>query len=150
MRLTNQILYRSCRAANFKNIDRNHWLCQQMLEFMQSQQGIGLAANQVGINLRLFVMKVADLTRFCFNPEITNMGDKSLTMAEGCLSFIDKQCTLQRPDAIQVRYQDHRGFWIEDRLSGLESRCFQHELDHLNGITMWDRQKEQNAEQSRN
>ena len=150
MRLTNQILRRSCRAADFENIDRNHWLCQEMIEFMKSQQGIGLSANQIGRNLRLFVMQIEGRTRFCFNPEILEQGTELTTMAEGCLSFVGKQCMLQRPEQIRVRYQDHRGFWIHDELAGLESRCFQHELDHLNGITMWDRQKEQHAEQSGN
>ena len=146
MRLTNQILYRSCRAADFENINRNHWLCQEMLEFMRSQQGIGLSANQIGLNLRLFVMQVDDRTRFCFNPEIVTPGSKTVTMAEGCLSFIGKQCTIQRPEEVLVRYQDHEGVWIQDQLTGLEGRCFQHEMDHLNGITMWDRQKEHDAE----
>jgi len=150
MRLTNQILYRSCRAADFENMHRNHWLCQEMIQFMLSQQGIGLSANQIGINLRLFVMQVEGRTRFCFNPEILGQGTELITMAEGCLSFAGKQCTIQRPDEIRVRYQDHRGSWIQDELTGLESRCFQHELDHLNGVTMWDRKKEQHAEQSRN
>lgn len=150
MRLTNQMLYRSCRAANFANIDRNHWLCQEMVRFMKSQQGVGLSANQIGKNIRLFVMQVDGRTRFCFNPEILDQDTELATMAEGCLSFVGKQCILQRPKSIRVRYQDHRGFWIHDELSGLESRCFQHELDHLNGVTMWDRQKEQHAEQSGN
>jgi peptide deformylase len=121
-----------------------------MLEFMRSQDAIGLAANQIGRDIRLFVMSVSGVTRCCFNPEITDSGPNDVKMAEGCLSFKGKQCTLQRPDDIRVRYQDHSGVWIKDRLIGLESRCFQHELDHLNGITMWDRQKEQHAEQSGN
>jgi peptide deformylase len=150
MRLTNQILNRSCRTADFENINRNHWLCQEMIQFMKSQQGIGLSANQIGMNLRLFVMQIEDRTRFCFNPEILDQGTESAVMAEGCLSFAGKQCTLQRPERIRVRYQDHRGFWITEELTGLESRCFQHELDHLNGITMWDRQKDHLSEQSRN
>ena len=121
-----------------------------MIEFMKSQQGIGLSANQIGINTRLFVMQVDGRTRFCFNPEILDQGTESVVMAEGCLSFVGKQCILQRPEQVLVRYQDHSGFWITEELTGLESRCFQHELDHLNGITMWDRQKERHAEQPGN
>ena len=117
---------------------------------MKSRQGIGLSANQIGVNLRLFVMQIGDRTRFCFNPEILDQGTELVTMAEGCLSYLGKQCILKRPDKIRVRYQDHRGSWIHDELVGLESRCFQHELDHLNGITMWYRQEEQDAEQSGN
>lgn len=148
MKLTNKILHRSCRPATFEQAARNHWLCEQMLELMQRQGGIGLAANQTGLDLRLFVMKVDDRTRHCFNPEIVSSGPKSTRMEEGCLSFAGKSCIIQRPDVILVRYQDHEGRWIQDRLQDLESRCYQHELDHLNGITMWHRQKEQDAEQS--
>ena len=119
-----------------------------MLEFMRCQNAIGLAANQIGLNLRLFVMCVQDRARCCFNPEIIDLGSRLSTMSEGCLSFPGKQCTIQRAQDIRVRYQDHNGSWTEETLSGLEGRCFQHELDHLNGTTMWDRQKEQHAEQS--
>jgi peptide deformylase len=150
MRLTNKILARSCKQARFDKPANNSWLCSQMLEFMHSQDAIGLAANQIGRDVRLFVMSVSGVTRCCFNPEITDSGSNTAKMAEGCLSFKGKQCILQRPDVITVRYQDHSGVWIQDRLIGLESRCFQHELDHLNGVTMWDRQKEQHAEQSGN
>jgi peptide deformylase len=121
-----------------------------MLEFMHSQDAIGLAANQIGRDVRLFVMSVSGVTRYCFNPEITDIEPNSVEMAEGCLSFKGKHCTIQRPDQILVRYQDPEGTWTQAKLTGLESRCFQHELDHLNGITMWDRQKEQHAEQSGN
>jgi peptide deformylase len=150
MRLTNKILHRSCRMATFDNMNRNHWLANEMLQFMLSQHGIGLAANQIGMNLRLFVMQVNGRTRFCFNPEILDKHTELITMAEGCLSFLGKQCILQRPDRIRVQYQDHRGSWIQDDLEGIESRCYQHELDHLDGITMWHRQEEQHAEQSGN
>ena len=150
MQLSHDLLHTPCRLTDFMDIDRNHSQCLRMLEFMLSHHGIGLAANQIGSDLRVFVMQVNGKTRFCFNPEIVSADSKLLTMAEGCLSFADDQCTLQRADGIAVRYQDHRGFWIENHLTGLESRCYQHELDHVNGTTMWHRQKEQHAEQSRN
>jgi len=143
MRLTRKILHRRCRPATFVNIDRNHWLAKEMTEFMITQGGIGLAANQIGLDLRLFVMKVDGRIRFCFNPEIVTVGKGVVEMAEGCLSFADKQCTIARPDQVEVKYQDHRGFWIQETLSGLASRCYQHELDHVNGITMWQRENEQ-------
>lgn len=143
MQLTNDLLHTAGRAADFDNIDRNYSQCLRMLDFMLMNDGIGLAANQIGFDLRLFVMQVNGITRFCFNPEIVSADSELLTMAEGCLSFVGNQCTLQRPDHIEVRYQDHRGFCVGNHLTGLESRCYQHELDHVNGITMWHRQKEQ-------
>lgn len=143
MRLTNKILTRSCKQVGFDRPSRNLWLSQQMLEFMRGQDAVGLAANQIGLDLRLFVMSVDGVNRCCFNPEIVAESTKSAIMAEGCLSFVGKQCIIQRPEQIQVRYQDHSGSWIEDCLSALASRVFQHELDHLNGITMWHRKNEQ-------
>ena len=150
MRLTNKILSRSCKQARFDKPHHNRWLCEQMLEFMHSQDAIGLAANQIGRDVRLFVMSVSGITRCCFNPEIIAVEPNAVKMAEGCLSFKGKQCILQRSDRILVRYQGPEGTWTQVKLMGLESRCFQHELDHLDGITMWDRQKEQHAEQSGN
>ena len=150
MKLVNKILHKSCRDAKFSEPNRNHWLAQQMIEFMLAQNGIGLAANQIGINLRLFVMQTDGHTRFCFNPEIISYDPELVIMAEGCLSYLGKQCTIQRPDRIRVQYQDHQGSWVEDHLAGMASRCYQHELDHLNGVTMWHRQKEQHAKQSGN
>jgi len=147
MKLTNKILTRSCKQAQFDRPSRNRWLCEQMLEFMQGQDAVGLAANQIGLDLRLFVMSVDGISRCCFNPEIMLASPKSVTMAEGCLSFIGKQCIIQRPEQIQVRYQNHDGSWVENCLSALESRVFQHELDHLNGITMWHRKNEQTITQ---
>lgn len=148
MKLRNQILYRACKSADFTNTHKNLLLAEQMLDFMTRNRAIGLAANQIGINLRLFVMQVGAQARHCFNPSITSSGPELAVMAEGCLSFPNKQCTISRPNEIDVAYQDHQGQWIRDRLTGLESRCYQHELDHLEGKTMWDRQKEQNAKQS--
>lgn len=113
---------------------------------MRKEHGIGLAATQIGQSKRVFVMEVHGRVRGCFNPEITKTATELTEYDEGCLSFPGQSCKLKRPDEISVRYQDPDGNWIEDVMVGLESRCFQHELDHLDGITMWDRQKEQNAE----
>lgn len=119
-----------------------------MLEFMRSKQGIGLAAPQIGVSRRLFVMDVAGQIRACFNPEILDVSPEQIEMAEGCLSFAGKSCIIKRPSDISVRYQNHRGDWYTERMDGLIARCFQHELDHLDGILMQDRHKEQHAEQS--
>jgi peptide deformylase len=87
-------------------------------------------------------------TRSCFNPEIVTNSPTLSDFDEGCLSFPGGSCTIKRPDAVTVKYQDAHGAWTHAVLQGLEARCFQHELDHLNGKTMYDRQKEQHAEQS--
>jgi peptide deformylase len=121
-------------------------LSQALLTFMKESGGIGLSANQVGLRDRCFVMSVGGQDWACFNPEIVNSDNDYVEFNEGCLSFSGDSCIISRPNTINVRFQDVHGNWQETTLLGLTSRCFQHELDHLNGITMWDRYKEQNAD----
>lgn len=146
MKLTRKVLLNSARTVDFQWPYKNQQLTQQMKKFMQQQQGLGLAANQVGTSLRVFVMLVGDVDRSCFNPEIVSSSEKSVQFNEGCLSFPGQSCIIKRPETVDVKYQDHQGDWHYERFSGMASRVFQHELDHLNGITMWDRYQEQHAE----
>jgi len=97
--------------------------------------GIGLSANQVGLDARVFVMKSQDqgVVAF-FNPEITKLSQETDLMKEGCLSFPDMYLMIKRAKMIELKYQNALG---EDKvvtLEGLASRCVQHEVDHLNGI----------------
>lgn len=114
------------------------------------ERGIGLAATQVGERRRVFVMEIDGVTKVCFNPEITAASGNWVDYNEGCLSFKGESCILKRPEAVTTRYQDWQGQVTQEELTGIWARCFQHEMDHLNGITMWDRYKEQHAEQSGN
>lgn len=139
MKLTKRVLHNRAKPVGFDWPYQNQVLADQMLEFMRRENGIGLAAPQIGRSLRLFVMEVDGVNRCCFNPEILAVGPTSSQFAEGCLSFPGESCTITRPDSVAVRYQDAHGHWIETDLTGLEARCFQHELDHLDGITMLDR-----------
>lgn len=107
---------------------------------MIQQRGIGLAANQVGVNARLFVMLVDNQVFHCFNPEILKSSDVECELQEGCLSFPDQFLSITRPQQIHVQYANAHGKIIQQSLSGWTARCFQHELDHLNGITMHERQ----------
>lgn len=147
MKLTKRVLHHVARPVQFLYPIQNRQLEQDLFDFMQKEKGIGLAAPQVGIKSRLFVMDINGKKRACFNPKIEKVSQNLVEFDEGCLSFKDDQCTIKRPDEIFVSYQDYAGKDYQEMLSGLEARCFQHELDHLDGITMWDRHKEQNAEQ---
>jgi len=148
MDLTRRVLFKQAKSVDFRWPYQNLTLCTSMLKFMRLNNGIGLAAPQIGISKRVFVMDIHGRERACFNPEITFRSDVLSEFPEGCLSFPGEECTIKRPDTISVRYQDYQGNWIEDDMVGLEARCFQHELDHLNGIVMHDRQKEQDATES--
>ena len=150
MRLTRKVLKNKAKPYTFGNPTRNQFLAQAMMDIMRREKGIGLAAPQLGMSKRLFVMCVDGHERVCFNPEITEMSTNQVEYREGCLSYKKDSCTITRPEAISVRYQNYRGDWYAERLDGLMARCFQHELDHLDGITMHDRYKEQNATKPRN
>lgn len=138
-KLSKKVLTKVATPVNFDNPQLNRTLANRMLEFMQQQGGIGLAAPQVGISKRVFVMQIDRLATFCFNPEIISVSEETMPFEEGCLSFPGEQLTTKRPRSIEVRYQDHSGVWINGQFSGLASVCFQHELDHLNGVVFHER-----------
>jgi peptide deformylase len=147
MHLTRRTLMLKLKLMNLSNCWYNEDLAERLHRLMQTENAIGLAANQVGLRDRCFVMKIDQSKWSCFNPEIIESSQDLVDFEEGCLSFKGESCIIKRPDLITVRYRDAVNCEHVEQLTGLASRCFQHELDHLNGITMWDRYKEQNAEQ---
>ena len=109
---------------------------QKMFELMRASKAIGLAANQVGLLDRVFVMRLNNGTEIgCFNPEIISYAKDSVEGEEGCLSFKNLWIKVKRYSKITASYLDNTGKQCIIELEGIDSRCFQHELDHLNGIT---------------
>jgi peptide deformylase len=109
-------------------------LAVSLIETMVKNRGIGMAANQVGLPYRVFVMGAEKVGFACFNPEILEATGEE-TYEEGCLSFPGLFIKILRAATIKVRYTDMNGVEKEETFSGLTARIFQHELDHLNGIT---------------
>ena len=114
----------------------------EMLKLMKANLGIGLSANQVGINARCFVFIINNNTNnqldreiLCLNPEIVENIEPVVTMWEGCLSFPEVNIQVPRHHKIKAKWTNEKGNVIEDTLVGYDAVCFQHELDHLNGIT---------------
>ena len=115
-------------------------LTKMMHALMKDSDAIGLAAPQVGISRRIFVMNVGGQELTCINPEFSDATvDQLFECQEGCLSFPDEYIVTHRPRKIWARYQDIFGTWHEHELEELASVCYQHELDHLDGITMHER-----------
>jgi peptide deformylase len=108
-------------------------LVKAMTKIMFENNGIGLAAPQVGVAKRLFIMGNSDKLIVCINPKVIT-GDGQVRDIEGCLSFPNLWLRVLRNETIQVKYQNITGETIEQTLSGLAARVFQHELDHLDGI----------------
>jgi peptide deformylase len=111
-----------------------------MLEVMYESGGIGLAAPQVGLGLRLLVInETGDQELVLVNPTITSRGKETTLYEEGCLSFPEIYAEVSRPDACTVQAQDVKGEALSLELTGFLSRIVQHELDHLEGILLVDR-----------
>ncbi len=116
-------------------------LVLDMLAVMNSKEGVGLAANQIGSNANVFVMHCnKDVEPYIFiNPEITSFSDEKMNWVEGCLSFPGLQLDINRHQSVSVKWQDLDGKEREETFTGLESVCVQHESDHLKGISFTDR-----------
>jgi peptide deformylase len=120
-----------------------------MAETMYEDRGIGLAANQVGILKRMIVMDVGDdnsLTEkahpidqklfYFVNPVVEWESDETVVFEESCLSVPDQSIPVERPTSIRLRYLDEGGTERIEDFHGLQARCIQHELDHINGKTV--------------
>lgn len=131
-------------AWDFKTDGDAELLEKEMIEFMVANHGIGLAANQIGLNKRVFVIGSDNIIGFpqpfaVFNPHILEYSTEQALFKEGCLSYPDLWLTIKRPEWIVAQYQDSKGNLHEVKIDGYLSRCFQHEYDHLDGICFVDK-----------
>lgn len=122
-------------------------LVSRMRRIMREANGIGLSANQIGLDLRVFVAEVPDAqggTKFyaVFNPKIEKASDEKVPYEEGCLSVPGKWGNVLRPEKIIVSGFDKNGRVAKIKAWGLLARVFQHEIDHLAGKLFIDRTKE--------
>ena len=131
----NKILHQRVKSCG-ANLDR-HFLAKTLIENMLHYDGVGLSANQIGIEERAFAM-IRDIEYndiiVCFNPRIIKRYNDEVWCEEGCLSFPDEIMNIQRPDRIVVKYEDENKKDHKIKLEGFAARVFQHEFDHLNGI----------------
>jgi peptide deformylase len=119
-------------------------LTDDMLETMYAAPGRGLAAPQVGVLSRIFVMdagwKTGDPTPMVFvNPDVLAASKTVVTQPEGCLSIPDDLTDVTRPDKVRLRWQDIAGAAHEADFTDFSAACTQHEIDHLDGILITDK-----------
>src|SRR5918912_1009397 len=112
-------------------------LTADMFETMYAAEGVGLAAPQVGLSLRLFVMDCEGIKLVAANPEILS-AEGEQGGEEGCLSVGKIHAPLKRAARVRLRAQDVQGRWFEREAEGLAARCFQHETDHCDGLLFID------------
>ena len=124
--------------------DKTSRLIRFMTKAMYQNHGIGLAAIQVGYQLRMFVMdcsRSGDNSKVFINPEIVEKSEETLRDSEGCLSAPGKQGDVRRHIRIILKYQDQDGKEERKTFYNLEARCIQHEMDHLDGKLCIDYEK---------
>jgi len=124
--------------------DRIRALIDDMLETMHEAIGIGLAAVQVGVDVRVIVIEIADedgnkgAPMAFVNPKIIWSSDDERAHEEGCLSLPEHFAEVTRPDEIKLSYLDRDGKAQELKAEGILSTCIQHEMDHLEGVLFVD------------
>ncbi|WP_028855639.1 peptide deformylase [Psychrilyobacter atlanticus] len=115
-------------------------ILDSMVETMRNINGVGLAAPQVGINLKMFVMEAEEgIIRKIINPEFIQYSEIQIDHEEGCLSVPGIYKKVKRPESLKVRYLNENGESIEEELGESWARVFQHESDHLEGILFVDK-----------
>lgn len=141
--LTDERLYnQAVKVDNAKSLSIK-LLRDKMIKIMKSKKGIGLAANQIGRSEAVFIMYKNGLIITCINPTILWESEEKIEIVEGCLSIPSKELKVKRASKIIAQYTDLRGELKVEKLSGIEAICYQHELDHLNGLTIIHRNNEQ-------
>lgn len=126
------ILGKTCREVTAFD-ERLHTLLDDMLQTMRKHDGVGLAANQVGLLKRVVIIEVDHKVYELINPEVLKTSGEQ-TGAEGCLSFPGQYGIVTRPNKVTVRALDRNGKPYKVTGEGLLARALMHETDHLNGI----------------
>ena len=145
-------LYTSSTHFNFDDIPLGYKTLEDfekdVIHLMIHSQGMGVAANQLGITKRFFAIGHESFDVFkkpaiIYNPVLVSADEENEVAQEGCLSFPGVLLQVERPRTVMVRYQNREQDYLLSRLTGMEARCFQHELDHLDGITFNQRTKKE-------
>jgi len=131
------LLRKKCRKV--ENIDsQTRQILDDMLMLMRKHRGVGLAANQAGLNLSLIVMEADDKIYKLINPKITKKNGKT-KFNEGCLSFPGLELYVPRAEEVWLSYTDEEGKDLEVKIDGVLAIILQHEIDHINGVMFIDR-----------
>jgi len=137
----NDFLRRKTREVSAEDlkIPEIQRLVSDMVKVMELEKGVGLAAPQVGSDLRICVLKVDNELYILINPKIKSASRRKEIFEEGCLSFPGKFFPVERPFKVKVQARDIAGKKMKIKADGLLSRVLQHEIDHLDGILVIDR-----------
>jgi len=137
----NEILEREVKDVDLENLEFNPIeLKKEMVEFMIANNGIGLSANQIGLDAKVFVMgDSVENSTMCINPTVLQYTSDTQDDIEGCLSFPNVFVKIKRPKEILAKYWNENLEECTVKIEGYSAKCYLHEMDHLLGITFKDR-----------
>ena len=137
----NEMLAREVKDVDLKNPGFDPVeLKAEMVKFMIDNNGIGLAANQIGLDAKVFVMgDSVENSTICINPTVLQYTEETQNDIEGCLSFPNVYVKIKRPTEILAEWYNENLEKQTVKIDGYGAKCYLHELDHLLGITMKDR-----------
>ena len=137
----NEILEREVKDVDLENPGFDPVeLKKEMVEFMIANNGIGLSANQIGLDAKVFVMgDSVENSTMCINPTVLQYTQDTVVDVEGCLSFPNVYVKIKRPKEILAKYWNENLEECTVKIEGYSAKCYLHELDHLLGITFKDR-----------
>ena len=128
------------KAKDIKEIkEEDISIAKVMIKIMNNAPGVGLAANQIGVLKKIVTVNIKDEKKdikkqyILFNPKIVSYSKKTNIMEEGCLSIPEQFAEIERPEEIIVEYINEKKEIVKKKVSGIESRVLQHEIDHLSG-----------------
>ena len=131
------ILRKKCEKVE-KITEETKKLIEKMIKIVQENQGVGLAACQIGLAKRIIIVQTEKGYQEFINPEILWKGSEKEIMEEGCLSFPQMFLKIKRSKEIGLKAFTNQGESIQIKAQGILARIFQHEIDHLNGILFID------------
>ena len=157
------ILTRSAKPFDFNESETEPYVLAEVLQRMRAEGGgLGLAAPQVGWDMRMIVIGEPrdpeakedeqysdEFNQVFFNPEITEYSTNEEYMIEGCLTFPGLFIKVKRPDWIEIKWQTEEGSDVQEKCGGMTARILQHEVDHLNGVLFQTRANRFHLQQAR-
>lgn len=149
VKANDSILTTECERFNFLSppFDPVEF-AKDLVKFMYDNNGIGIAANQVGVPYRIFAMRAHPENFVCFNPKIVWKSEAQVELEEGCLTYPGLIVKVTRPQHVRVRFSIPNGDTLTKQFTGMSARIFQHELDHLDGIVFYNKANRYHREQA--
>lgn len=149
VKASDPILTTPCKEFDFNNppFDPIEFAVE-LVKFMYDNNGLGLAANQVGVPYRIFAMRGQPENFVCFNPRIVMPSVEEIMLDEGCLTYPGMAVKVKRPRHVRVRFTMANGETRTETFTGMTARVFQHELDHLDGIVFYNKANRYHREQA--